>query len=172
MWPVFWFARCKFYAQLGSNQPKKWQNRQKMSKNGHFMAIFWPYGLGYGAETQTTVISIGTHDLVRFWTLSDAWKYHLLRTPTLVWPGASEAPAPLNSSILVILFWFLISKRLSIHPCGTTVAIQHVWTGWYWRKIKRDILFITPILFTVHKISIMTGLKNYHCVILNWSSQK
>ena len=95
MWRVFWFARCKFYAHLGSNQPKKWQNRQKMSKNGHFMAIFWPYGLGYGAETQTTVISIGTRDLVRFWALSDAWKYHLLRTSTLVWLGASEAPAPL-----------------------------------------------------------------------------
>ena len=40
--------------------------KAKNEQNGHFMAIFWPYGLGYGAETQTTVISIGTHDLVRF----------------------------------------------------------------------------------------------------------
>ena len=40
---------------------KKAKNEGKLP----FYGYFWPYGLGYGAETQTTVISIGTRDLVR-----------------------------------------------------------------------------------------------------------
>ena len=58
-----------------------------------YYGYFEPKGQSDDASINSTWIYIGTHDLLRFWTLSDTWKYYLQTTPTIVWQGASKAPA-------------------------------------------------------------------------------
>ena len=94
---------------------------EKIAILWHIMAIFEPYGLPYGARTPKTSITIFTGDLVRLWAIFDVWKYCLLRAPSLVWPPASEAPAPLAVFGPNILIFMGVSKSF-----GTNITENHL----------------------------------------------
>ena len=102
------------------------------------MAFFSHKGSPYGAETDSTWISIGTHHLVRFIALSDVWKYYLLTTPTLLWLGASKAPSPLQSCFnlvvtiliyLIIICWCWCRWSTAI-PAQQSLNLAKLWTLW------------------------------------------
>ena len=101
VWPVFGFAQCKFYAKMWSQQPNEWAKRPTKEEKWPYYGYFWAKGVDLWRRDSYNMNIYGTCDLVQFWATLDVWKYHFLRTPSIVWPGASKVPAPLDKNFNV-----------------------------------------------------------------------
>ena len=102
-------------------------------------------------------IFIGTHDLGRLGTLLDVWKYHLQTTLSLVWLGASEAPAPLwtMQRCRQHLYWSLSCKVLQM---------IHILYNQFLGFLQRFLLFFPSDIMTLFL------LWNRHCSVGAWCS--